>query len=390
MLRPEDPDDPGTGHYIDGVIALSSEPDHVEAALGLDGAFELDDERVAQLLAGMSADEAGQVQEMVALVGVADPHVASAALRDREIPASPIHGVGYESHRGFMAGTDPRDARLPLPPPETEADPERVVAVVDSGIVADDFLPEWMRGGSVIRDETDIEVLDKRETSHGTFVTSIIRQVHPDAVVSIAAAHPDTRGLLVTDEPDHQDAPHPTTELDVLGAVLRLINRHSASPETVMALNLSLGTTRLLDNDAYLLVLAIAIDHWRAHFGRNAVIFAAGGNSGDPRPVYPAAFDCVRGVGAATDGGVETVWDREAEIAPPSRPWVDDVAPGVSLVGLSGRDPEHTVKWSGSSFATAVATASHVKGAPYQVADGMVWWPNRSVPYANVAGLQYV
>jgi hypothetical protein len=48
------------------------------------------------------------------------------------------------------------------------------------------------------------------------------------------------------------------------------------------------------------------------------------------------------------------------------------------------------VKWSGSSFATAVAAASHVKGAPYQVADGMVWWPNRSVPYANVAGLQYV
>jgi hypothetical protein len=57
---------------------------------------------------------------------------------------------------------------------------------------------------------------------------------------------------------------------------------------------------------------------------------------------------------------------------------------GSDVLGLSGQDASHTVKWSGSSFATAVATASWLKGENPTIADGIVWWPE------NVDGLYRV
>ena len=120
-------------------------------------------------------------------------------------------------------------------------------------------------------------------------------------------------------------------------------------------------------------------------------IFAAGGNTPETLEVYPGAFEFVRSVAAAKDGGQQVVWDRTSSrsgpISAPDRPWITDVAPGSDLVSPSGRTKAEWVKWSGSSFATAVATASYVSNRPMEASDGLIWWANRQTKAADIPGL---
>jgi hypothetical protein len=85
------------------------------------------------------------------------------------------------------------------------------------------------------------------------------------------------------------------------------------------------------------------------------------------------------------------VWDEKDKPRSPSsgRDWVDDVAPGMDLIGLSGLSIDEAISWSGSSFATAVATASHVNGGPVEVRGNLAYWPNERMLYGDVPGLTY-
>jgi hypothetical protein len=58
----------------------------------------------------------------------------------------------------------------------------------------------------------------------------------------------------------------------------------------------------------------------------------------------------------------------------PRRAWITDAAPGVDLIGPSGVASKPWVKWSGSSFASAVAAACFASLRPMQVQDDLVWW----------------
>jgi len=51
---------------------------------------------------------------------------------------------------------------------------------------------------------------------------------------------------------------------------------------------------------------------------------------------------------------------------------------------------DEAISWSGSSFATAVATASHVNGGPVEVRGDIAYWPNETMLYGDVPGLTYV
>jgi hypothetical protein len=48
----------------------------------------------------------------------------------------------------------------------------------------------------------------------------------------------------------------------------------------------------------------------------------------------------------------------------------------LDVHGLSGVDPEDTIDWDGSSFATAVAGATYLRHDPslWEVSDGITVW----------------
>lgn len=383
----------GNGHHegchsIPGVLAVHTEDlrNARDALKDLGGARDATRRILSRYLPDREKDTSGRMP--IGIMTVGDAHEAAAYLATlrRPIAASPIHGVGFEGHRGFMSGAGPKPAQ-----PFTANRPLKtrgVIAVVDSGIVDPKLRPKWMQKPFVVHDREDIEKVDSLPASHGTFVTSIIRQVAPDHAVSIAAAPPDTDGVLVTSMRGNVIDP-PTTELDVLAAIVRLVARHRANPSEVKALNLSLGASACGAHDGFLVTMEAALDYWRQHFGEGVPIYAAGGNSPDLRPVYPGAFACVNAVAAGANGGRQQVWDNGAARDAPPRSWITDIAPGVWIRGLSGKSASDTVSWSGSSFATAVASALAARGDSFEVDGGTTYWQDSGLVYGNVDGLHF-
>jgi len=321
--------------------------------------------------------------ELVGLLRVESPRDAVERLRNGGLDAAPIHAIGFEGHRGVMTAVPPRPSTRTIEG-EEDADAEKIVAVVDSGIAEPGLLPAWMSAGMVFEGE-DIETADASydkqtsdpvKASHGTFVASIYRRLLPSHTVSLAAALPHPSGDNRLDPAPDDTAP-PTDELQVLDAITRLINRHWNVRQNVRLLNLSLGAYRCGESDPFLLTLEQAIDRWRQAFGYNAPVFAAGGNAKDEREVYPAAFPWVRGVGAVREPGTnQVVWDGGAPESADPRAWITDTAVGLDVHGLSGVDPEDTIDWDGSSFATAVAGATYLRHDPslWEVSDGITVW----------------
>lgn len=366
-------------HYLPGVLAVRPvDANEARDFLGIDP----DATPPLEELWERISDEADEIQERITLLPVDYPHRAAAMLahRERPIDASPIHGVGYLSHGRFMSGPGPDECEGELSVADPDDCPRPIVAVVDSGIVDETERPEYLTGDHVIDDDKGADREDNTP-SHGTFVAGLIRQTAKQCVVSIAAAKPDT-GLLTTDGPGSDVHSDPTTEIDVFAAIIRLVRRHESDKNHVKALNLSLGASACTTNDGFLLTLRQAIEYWREHMGRNAPIFAAGGNSEDPEPVYPAAFECVRGVAALDADDNQVVWRHTGNgdlepTKPKHRWWITDEAPGTDRKGPDGssRNDVPNVKcWSGSSFATAIASAQTVVGEQYEVNQGIVRW----------------
>lgn len=374
-------------HFVDGLLAVD---------IDAENAGERDQLRsqVVQRSRGEFADvgrlerefleleKLEKIADMVDILVVDDPVAAADALADQErVTASPIHALGFSWHAPYSATVpEPvKDFVFPALPP---GDRERVVAVVDTGIVDPEFLPDWM-SSSIVHGQDDIETLGKGEVSHGTYVASLIRQVASGHVVSMARS-PGYAGDNGRSGKNHPKPP-PTTELHIADAVLRLIDRHRVGCH-VEALNLSMGGPAL--GRRPMTVLQAALAEWRSEFPQSP-IFAAAGNSDSPEPIYPAAFRHVRGVAAGEDGR-EIVWDSAGNVIPVGvRNWVDDVAPGSQLVGLSGTQPTDAISWSGSSFASAVTTASYVSRGPVESRHRVSWWPDRALRYGNVPGLRF-
>lgn len=327
-----------------------------------------------------------RVTRFVDIFEVDDPEGAASAFDDNDnVSVTPIHALAFNWHQPISA-TKPSPIAEPVPFPDLPpGDRTRVIAVVDTGVVSAGALPSWMTS-SIIHGQDDIEKLEGDDASHGTFVTSLLRQIAPTHVISMARAADYGDGEA---REDSHPEPDPTTELHVADAIHRLIDRHLGRSDVVEALNLSVGGPSR--KDLGMATLESALGRWREVFP-NAPIFAGAGNSPEPHVIYPAAVAQVRGVAAANRDGDQIVWDSSDAEVPPNpaeRPWVDDVAPGSRLIGLGGRGGEYAVQWSGSSFATAVATASHTQGGPYEISDSVAYWPDRAMTYGDVPGLQF-
>jgi hypothetical protein len=372
------------------VVAVRA--DHAERAQGFLKAERLGDSQLVRLM-GKETDRQtlSQIHELVAVFRVqGDPHELARGLRDEPgIDASPVHALGALYHLQSMAGTDPVPTRVKSEPVIAASSPGRVVAAIDTGVTKS--LPVWLDSG-LEYDAADVETLSGKDAaSHGTFVAGLIRRIAPEHTISMARAR---RWALKDLEPkldkSHRDADDPSTELHVLEAMIRLVNRLGGRDRCdVAALNLSLGGS-CDDHDPGFVTLRIALDLWRNSFPK-VPIFAAGGNTPDTSEVYPGAFEFVRSVAAAKDGGQQVVWDRTSSrsgsVPAPDRKWITDVAPGSDLVSPSGRTRAEWVKWSGSSFATAVATASYVSNRPMEASDGLIWWADRQTKAADIPGL---
>lgn len=382
-------------HYVEGLLAVEiAGTSRQERARALQRLLaENDDWEAAgpdRLAREFGTSPIDRVLEHIDVLEVKDPVEAARRLSGLEgVNAAPIHALGFSWHSP-MSGLRPGKAPKGTTFPPVRSGGDRVIAVVDSGVVEAARLPPWM-SSSTIRGQHDIDVLDAGDGgSHGTFVTSLLRQIAPTHTISMAKA-----GSLRDDNKrdtkrgDTHPEPNPTTEFHVADAIHRLIERHRGDNCVVEALNLSLGGP-IVDGMTMVTVRS-AISRWRETFP-NAPIFAAAGNTDRSGEIYPAAFGYVRGVSAAANGGGQIVWDQKGKPASPSssREWVDDVAPGSDLIGLSGVTTDEAISWGGSSFATAVATASHVNGGPVEVRGDIAYWPNETMLYGDVPGLSYV
>lgn len=382
---------PHAHKVLPGLLAISiDERDAEERRRGLERAAEVSRGRRANradleeyLRRPEEGDLIDRVGRFVDFAVVDDPVEAAREVMDADerVTASPVHRLGFHWHAPFSATTPEREEDVAFPA-QPAGDRHRVIAMVDTGVVRPEALPAWM-SSSLISGSDDVEELHGDEVSHGTFVASLLRQVAPSHAVSIAKA-----GISDRDDEHEADhpAPGPTTELHVAGAIDRLIERHKGIC-AVEALNLSMGGSTA--DDLVMVTLQQAIARWRDAFPKTPV-FAAAGNTPAAETIYPAAFRYVRGVAAADGYGKQIVWDRDnSAIEPPARHWVDDVGPGSEIIGLGGRSPEDSIRWSGSSFASAVASASYVNGGPVEVVAGLAYWPNRAMRYGDVPGLQH-
>ncbi len=336
-------------------------------------------------------DISAQIEPVVALISISedDPAQVSAYLnqQDSSIGASPIHAVAPATHWVFKPGTDPVPIDNLVLDPVDDADVTApYVAVIDTGLVHE--AASWAEFPNVLYEEYDIEP-DPGAASHGTFITGLIRQISPLNPVSMARVPLRDLNSFATTNEDQPTGVALSDELFVFEAVIRMINRHVNNTD-VVALNMSLGTyTCDPEGDDLLVVLAAALRMWDAAFP-GSTTFAAGGNEEHNQPFWPGALDNVRAVAAAGLNGQQVVWDaQQHESDYPGRPWINDVAPGSNLVSLAGAGNTQFVSWSGSSFATAVASALFARGEDPFVEDKLNWWLDSPVNFENVSGLTY-
>lgn len=409
---------PGTiCYYLANYVAVA--PDDIEVAIGRTGGTQADIGAVLNATADPSepvldnVDWAALIGQSVSLVDVGgDPLQASLMLRDGPdaIEASPIHVVGYTTHIRFQPGTDPSPVTgYELPDVAGATLDGQLVAVVDSGIVAPDGqpgVPEWFYGADGSgTDFVHFESIDEETTSaanpasHGTFISGMIRQMAPSKQVTFAAARSVNVDPEVVTAYGEELPPGmaPTTELHVAEAVARLMLRHPNDIEQMRALNLSLGAyTCDPENDGDLITLRSILGQWLVKYPQSQVMAAAGndayqmGTAGPSFvPFWPAALEQVvagvNGVKAVDGNAQEVVWPGGTKTTvpdPPGRPWASVSAPGADLVGLGGgllNNVPALFCWSGSSFATAVASARSALDLPPTITD-----------YGQVEGLTYV
>lgn len=274
-------------------------------------------------------------------------------LRDKEqwpgqpVPAVQPHHVtiGHENIMGNPDCPPVSAAALDAPQPaHSHLGKGVLVGICDTGIWRDAgvFHPQWLHGGYLPEaDDEDplyryADVL-ALQGGHGTFVAGVLRQAAP--------------AVRFDPEPALTDAGIGDEEM--LVHALGRLDRRTA------IVNLSLGCYTQDD------VAPLPVVNQLSALGRDVVVVASAGNSGDRRPSWPAALPEVLAVAAvhtdATTGAVLPAgYSNYGD-------WVDACAPGertstyvtgrLELPGLAPIVFPGFARWSGTSFA-----APHVAG----------------------------
>ncbi len=226
----------------------------------------------------------------------------------------------------------------------THGDPKVVVALIDTGIdfahpeLADHIHPDartfFLQGSA------------QDESGHGTLAAGIIGAAsHNKLGVAGIASNVQILPIKVSPGSTRQSSATDVQLAPTYG--LQEPIRYAASPDRngTRVININFATS--IDDAAERAVIAEATQ-------RGVLIVAAAGNTGQNRALFPAAYDCVLGVGAV---------DRSAQRASFSTYGlgVDLVAPGVAiygpdLLGEKGYSTGDYAASSGTSFAAPHAT----------------------------------
>lgn len=307
------------------------------------------------------------LEDGVDIVTIADgsPNalMVSEYLRSNGIAARPVHLIAMAGHWQVKPGNDPEAADENLLQPGDAPDGSRLIAVVDTAMVETSY--GWVLDGV---DADHVVGQDPHDlgASHGTFISSLIRQVTPDVTVAFASLPAMDKNLYFQSWPDGQlgsfTPTNVTSEIPAYEAILDLIPRLTDGAVEPSALSLSWGTYPC-DSDIQMgepvlgemIALAATIDMWQASFPEAPIFAAAGNEPPDHGPFFPAADADVVGVAADGGNGMALVWDDATPVTA-TLDWANIFAPGCDLIGVSGVDePGPVVAWGGSSFATPLA-----------------------------------
>jgi subtilisin family serine protease len=216
-----------------------------------------------------------------------------------------------------------------------------LIYVSDTGLL--DGAPSahpWLAGVTGAQDKLDADeagaVTIPGYAGHGTFIAGVARCMAPLAAVHVAS---DFGGAGATTE----------------SAIVVRLNealRHGADVISLSAAGFTRGHQPPLSFEAF----------WnRYRHYKGVVMVAAAGNNSQRKPVWPAAFPHVVGVGALAANRRDRAYFSD------SGPWVDVYAPGENLVNAYAtgsyecREPPHKgeirqfqgmAQWSGTSFST--------------------------------------
>jgi Subtilase family len=259
------------------------------------------------------------------LLTTAEPTVAPRALRE------PLDIDGYRQPRVLVIDTGLRTANTGGENHPEHAflrapDPRRPRVLLHDG---------WQSNPNIDAVDDEDEPDDDRsglldfEAGHGTFITGIVRQVCPDAIICPA-------GVLSS---------FGEGSIARVRATIRRMARTCGPFDLVV---MSFGTY-CTDDDPGPFVSGIA------GLVGDAVAVAAAGNLQSARPYFPAALPDVIGVGGLDRGG--RAWFTNFGS------WIDACAPAVNVVSTFFNDVTETVdgrakrryrewaRWSGTSFA---------------------------------------
>ncbi|MGI9052103.1 MAG: S8 family peptidase [Ilumatobacteraceae bacterium] len=399
-LRPYDgPLGPGEARLADRRIAVVMDPNgRVSLVRPNSVIIEFDGEeyeRVARVLARPELDVLGGAPAEAPPTGVVgardrsiershtarrvdDARRLADALRRRKLRVRPNHvfladGVGARfgvvgtdgssGTPGFAPPLEVDSTARPALPPRHVASPLRLpghrpphVLVLDTGLRTRQGRPEhpalqnclvhdgWLDRSTTGRfddeDEADDDHRGQLDTQggHGTFISGIIRQGCPDAVVHHS-------GVLTSyGDGDHASLAH---------AVERALARSGDGYDVVV---MALGTYAVGDDVA---AMHQVIDRLLA----TSVVVASAGNDSTSRPYYPAALPGVIAVGALGEDGRAAFSNFGS--------WVAACAPGIDVVStffcdFDDRRPDRSgvdryrgwARWSGTSFAAPQVAAA--------------------------------
>jgi Subtilase family len=251
-----------------------------------------------------------------------------------------------------------------------------VVAVIDTGITDQVRTDQWL--ANIVAGPADIDPLYEVSRAglptseifdfsagHGTFVTGVVQQVAPFSTILVRRAiGRDGIG----------------NDVDVGIAMWQAVEQKGAT-----ILNLSLGSETPDDSPPLATLVALELI---AESGIDVVVVAAAGNSQGIRPVYPAAFSAMSGIGVPVVSVAGLTMSNKPAPFSTHGFWVTCSTPGQCVLSTfaAGQEtpdmdpapdswvlPDPWAIWTGTSFAApqvagAIARRCQESGDPPSVA----------------------
>ena len=226
------------------------------------------------------------------------PPRRAAALVVSLVAAAALFAPGAESARPVEALTwQTSTLDLPLAWQVTSGSAATVVAVVDSGVQADNpaLQGRVLAGYDFVNGDTNTA----DDNGHGTAVAGIIAAVCPDcSILPVKVLDANATGNW------------PAISTGIIWAA-----DHGAT-----VINLSVGAPRALDD------VGAAIEH---ALSKGAIVVAAAGNDGEDETFYPAMYPGVISVAGVDQTGTRSAWSNFGS-------WVTVAAPGCATTAWLG------------------------------------------------------